>query len=630
MISHSLHTLKVIFAVISIILGVTAPAKILAQQNDQVNLFKSAQNFENAGEFDKAKTIYKKLLNLQPWNIQYLTSLNTVYLKQKKYDASISLLENQVSKFPNDLNAYGLLGSTYYIINNEKKAFEIWDKAVDLNPSSIVNYKVISNYALENRAFDKAIDILRRGKTVSKDPAQFSYDLASLFSITMKFSEAASEYCDVLLTKPLQAGLIKQRMSQYLDNHGAVEQSIAVVKTYAEEHDDTNVFLDLLIFLYTQKGDYKEAYGIVIDLDLKVKNHGVTIYNFAQDAFSEGEYKIASEAYRKLIQLYPESQFKASADLGYVKSIESIAGENFLAKNSTWKPYYSNDTAGTGEYNNIIDAYKKLYDENLNSSIRIESLYREALILKDKFNAYDSSAVLFNKLIAGYKQTSYTYSALEQLALISIMQGDLISAERECKNIIAGKNAPPDIVSRSELLLAKISFWKGDFKSSSDALDNISKNSADEEANDAMQLSLLLTSSRNDSLNLVKFSEAELYREQNNYKQAAELFKSVLNDTKILPLKDFAKFRYAEMLIAGNEFPVAAEILNELGNSTLIGVYTDKSLFLLGKLYQFGIKDLEKAKVVYTKLLESFPNSLQYDETREILNKISNNISESI
>ena len=84
------------------------------------------------------------------------------------------------------------------------------------------------------------------------------------------------------------------------------------------------------------------------------------------------------------------------------------------------------------------------------------------------------------------------------------------------------------------------------------------------------------------------------------------------------------------MLIALDYYPVAIKILEEILESSLIGVYTDKSLFLLGKVYQFGIMDIQKARELYSWLLESFPNSLHFDDAREILNDIQNKIGESI
>ena len=37
---------------------------------------------------------------------------------------------------------------------------------------------MIAAYAVERRAFDKAIDLFRRGKEISPDKIIFSYDLA--------------------------------------------------------------------------------------------------------------------------------------------------------------------------------------------------------------------------------------------------------------------------------------------------------------------------------------------------------------------------------------------------------------------------------------------------------------------
>ena len=156
-------------------------------QNNLRNKYRLAQSYERSGNYEKAGSIYKELLKAQPWNFQYLQGLNNIFIIQKKYEESISLLNERLKTNNRDLNSYGLLGSTYYISGDYERAYETWQKGIDVNPASLTSYRTIANYAIENRAFDKAVEYLNEAKTVSKKKSTYAFDLAQIFSITMKF-----------------------------------------------------------------------------------------------------------------------------------------------------------------------------------------------------------------------------------------------------------------------------------------------------------------------------------------------------------------------------------------------------------------------------------------------------------
>jgi hypothetical protein len=80
------------------------------------------------------------------------------------------------------------------------------------------------------------------------------------------------------------------------------------------------------------------------------------------------------------------------------------------------------------------------------------------------------------------------------------------------------------------------------------------------------------------------------------------------------------------MLIADDDFSSAIKLLVELSESQKTELFEDKSTFLLGLCYKYGIKDFSKAAQSFKKLLEKFPNSLYFDHGREQLQGINSKI----
>ena len=122
-------------------------------QQDIMNRFMLGQNYEQAGEFQKAKDIYEELFQKQSDNFQFFDALNRVYTQLKEYDKSISIIEQRLNTNPADINLYGLLGKTYYLKGDEQKAFETWDEAITKFPENPTSYRTIANYAIERRDF---------------------------------------------------------------------------------------------------------------------------------------------------------------------------------------------------------------------------------------------------------------------------------------------------------------------------------------------------------------------------------------------------------------------------------------------------------------------------------------------
>ena len=135
--------------IVSILLFISVQAQ---QRNDQK--FALAQSYEQIGEYDSAAKLYEELYESNPTNSEYVNALYRVYTQTKNYAALVNILDIRLSQNPDDIEAYGMLGSTYYLMGNEEKAIEIWKEPFRSSNVNPVFYRFIANYALERRAFD--------------------------------------------------------------------------------------------------------------------------------------------------------------------------------------------------------------------------------------------------------------------------------------------------------------------------------------------------------------------------------------------------------------------------------------------------------------------------------------------
>jgi len=598
-------------------------------QSNLNNKYRLAKTYEQAGDFNKAKELYQELVKAEPYNNQFSNSLNEIYLKLKEYDQSIDLLEERIIQSPYDVSQYGMLGSTYYIVGDTKNAFSIWEKGISANKGSSVNYRIIANYAIQNRAFEKAIEFLEEGKKISNDPKSFSFELSQIYSATMNFEKAADEYCFILQEIPQQLEYAKGRMKSYLSAPGALEQSISTVFILAEETNNETI-KELLTFLYIQNNQYDSALEIIIELESNKNSEGILIYNFAQQAYQAGKFHSAAEAYNIIIQNYPNSPFIGNSKIGYARTLEEDLNEKYSINSNSWKPYHSVDTAGAFEYLKILEAYEDLRTTYLLNEIANEAIYRMGLIKLDKFNDLESAHELFKTLTDKSPLSRFAPLSNFQLGKISIVNDNLESSKSFFFKTYSSNKLNREQQTEALFMLAKVSYWEGNYDESLSHLSNIMRDLKNDKANDAIELSVIINTGKRDSLNLLKFARADLLALQNKFIEAANIYKELGNNKNLILLGNVSIYKYAEMLIMMNDLPIAIEILNELSNTGELNIFEDKSLFLLANVYQYGILDFKTAISIYQKLLENFPNSLYLDRSRENIISLKTKLSDNI
>ena len=596
-------------------------AFIKAQDANTDARLRLAQTYEQSGQFDKAEVIYRELIEIQPLNNVFFESLNKNLVSQKKYNESIQLLIQKISQVPNDYNLYGLLGSTYFIMDQSKKAFESWEKGITINPSSYINYRVIANYAIENRAYEKAIDILKRGKKVSGDPIMFSMDLANIYAANMKFSDATNEFCSLIEAHPEQVQSAKARISSYLSRPGAAEQTISAIKEFSESKSQIEIF-DLLTFIYQSSGNYKDAYENVTETEKKFKGNGTYIFLFAQEAYRNKQFNWASESYNYIVKNYLNSPFYQISKIGYAKTWEASLDQKFLERNDSWKPFIKHEPLFTDEYKKIINAYEEFIIKTPENDINIESLFRIAEIYRARIFDYQKADSLYKKLSQVSPFTNYGVQSNIALGEIAIQRDSLDIAKIHFQKALSSQRIEPNDLSEANFYLARIEFWKGNFSKSAGLFKEASQNLTTDFSNDAIELSSIINTTKKDSLNLTLYAYADLLAIQNKHKQAAIEFKTLSDRPNLFILNDFAKINFSEMLLAEDDLQNAIKNLEDITKNENNSIFCEKATFLLAQCYQYGTKDLQKATQIYQKLLETFPNSLYFDRAREALNSL--------
>ena len=519
---------------------------LFAQQSpmDQ-NQFMLAESYEQRGDFAKAVEIIETLNKKDPTNIQYFNKLNSLYLQLKKYDESAALINSRINITPQDISLYGLLGSTYYTAGDRTKAYQVWDDAAEKFKTNPMTLRIISNYAIEKRDFEKAIEYLNRGKEISKDPFLYSYDLGELYQITMRYREAAGEYCDLIKANPSQYQQIESKILSYSNKPNALDETIEVVEKH--KSDDIS-FSYLLARLYIEKKNYDEAFDLYKEIDKKQNTRGADLFSFGEFVYRDGEYKTASEVFKFLIDNYSDQQNIPLAKLGYAKTQEALFIQKYNAANPEWKSFFIPAKVDENEIEPVISAYQEIVKVYQHSEVAIEANLRMGILYAYYRNDLDEAQKYFAIITDDYPMSKFASLSFIELGNIKMQQAKLDDAEKLFQSVIKLPRANPEDKSYANYQLARIFSFKNDFESARKYLMSVMGNLKDNIANDAIELSILLNTAKNDSSNLSLYCAAEFLTEQKRFSEAKDLYLQLSQNPQAFVFHSIAKLRAAEML----------------------------------------------------------------------------------
>ena len=587
---------------------------IFAQTAELNSKYQLAREYELKNEPEKAKEIFEELYANDPTNRLYFNELQQLYIKLGYYENSIKIINEFLKITPDDLNLYGKLGDTYFKMGNREKAFSVWKKALEIPTNNKFSYRTISAYIIQNRGYDEAIEVLKEGRKLSGADDVYSMDIAHLYAITMQYENSAEEYCDFLLKQPNQLSTVQARINSYLVRPEAIDQFTKSIEKYYEEHP-VNVIASLLSHIYKRTNNYQRAYELDYSLDEKLNAHGEIIFRFAQDAFANKAYAASAKAYKYIIDEVKNITFLPESYFGYVNSKELELKSKESLKN-VWEYSAVNDTSMNSQYRELIGEYKRIQKLFNRSDINCETNYRIGYIYFRVLEQPVQAKTYFEQAVEILKNSRGSTLAKEELANISLQEGNIDAAIELLNELTATRNVQPEDLNRYRFLLSKIYFWKCDFKTSLKYLNELTSNKQDDSANDGIELTLLINAANKDSISLSKIAEADFLLFRKKYPEAGEIYEKISETPGLFYLSDYAGMKYIETLLFANEIPQAISSLEKIVEKEIPGIFADKAVFLLGEIYQYAVKDNEKASGAYEKLLEEFPGSLYFDRCR--------------
>lgn len=587
---------------------------VLAQPDTDEMLAK--QFFDNR-EFDKSSILYEKLFN-RTHDLDYFNGCLQSLIELKDYKAAEKFIKKQSSK--NDPNpVYEVhLGAIYKLSGNEAKSQKEYDDALS---HLIADHQTIISVAQtfsKYNELDYVIKTYSKGRKLMRGMYPFSMELADAFRAKGDYAEMYKEYLDLLNTNTIYLGQIQYMLQGFIgdDFSGpkADELRIQLLKNI-QQYPDNSVFSEFLIWFFIQQKDFESAFIQAKALDKRSKGTSMSkVINVAQICVSNMEYDIAIKCYEYEVQKGQRNPYYMYARTELVNTIQKkiTNTSNYTLKDlSDLESIYKSALTEMG-YNaqsiGLIRGLAHLKGFYLNQP-------QEALELLQKALEYPNSEP--SKIAECKLELGDIYVFLNEMWEPALLYGQV---EKAFKHDALGQEA--------KFRNARLSFYKGEFEWAQAQLTVLKGATSKLIANDALELSLLISDNTVDSnyVPLLIYARAALLSYQNNDSLALLTLDSIGKEFPGHSLSDDVLFKKYKIYFKEGKFTKAMTALENIILNYSDDVLGDDATYYLAQLYEYNLKDNEKAKKYYQDILLNYPGSLYTVEARKKYRKMRGDI----
>jgi tetratricopeptide (TPR) repeat protein len=574
---------------------------VKAQENIDEAL--AYQYFQQA-EYAKAASLLEKLFNRSK-NDSYFDLYFTSLLKIKKYDEAEVVVKKLIKQYPQKLNYQIALGRIYQENGKIAEANKIYYTAIQNAPKSEFQYRELANAFYRIEAYDMAVNAFLQGRRTLGDEQLFTFELLSIYRFKKDKQALISEYLNSLPNNPQLLPQAQSVLASLFEDNSDYMLLQAALLKKLQKQPDAEIFTELLIWQYIQQKDYEMALRQLVAQDKRTNNSANLLFNTANNLLANNAFSTAIKAYEYIVSKGPEYELYLPAKIQLINAKYELAiqGKTDQQAMKTLEGEFMQIIAQYGITNQTVFALKKLSS--------LQAYYLRNLSAAEKTL---EQALKINNLPAA--ETAELKIELGDIYILNKEPWEAILVyEQVAKQF---ENLP--IASEARFRSAKLSFYQGNFKYAKSQADVLKASTSQLIANDALNLSLLISDnlqSKNDSLALAMYADAELLQFVNNANAALKKLDSIDIAYPKNSLTDDILMAKAKIFIKNMEFERAEANLKTLIADHATSIWIDDAIFTLADLYENKLNNADEAKKLYQRLITDYPGSILNAEARK-------------
>ncbi len=573
--------------------------------NAQEQLLLMAKEYAKQKDYPKAVELYTTLYTNSPTDKAIVEGYVSCLIGLPDYKKAEKTVKAILKKNKGDLQYTLFLGQVYTAQGEAKKADKLITAAIEDNATSEGAVRNLATLLLENNATDYAIAAYEMGRKKSNNPYLFAEELAALYDKKGDFEKATESLLDLAVQQPMQIENVKTALLRIFTKPDKVEAARKKIINRIGEAPENIVYPDILSWLYIQQNDYESAFTQVKAIDIRLQEQGRRILPFARIAAKEKQFSAAYLAYNYVIEQGATGQYYLPA---YAEKISTATAELELM------PNYN-----AANVDSVLKTYEAFFAINPNAQYT-ETQKDYAMLLARYANQPKKAIEALQKIttVASGSNVLRGHCKLDlgdyYLIDNNNWEATLLysQVDKEFKNDMLGEEA--------RYKNAVLSYYIGDFDWAQGQLDVLKASTSELIANDALQLSVLIT--ENSALDSLKtpleiFSRAQLLLFQNKNELATKTLDSITNQFPEHALLDDILMTKAQMEKKQHHYTKALEYLMQIYTIHKEDILADDAIYQSAVIQDKFLNNVEEAKKLYEKIILEYPGSSFITDSRK-------------
>jgi len=602
-----------------------------AQKTSDLDL-KLAKNYYLEGDFEKAVLYFEKISQDQEKIKEIYDYYRASLIELEAFKEAEKLCKSTIKKSPENLALLVDLGMIFGYQDKLAKKTQQFEKAIN-TISSKSSYSTVSGLGI---AFEKVGDqgralstYLKGSKVNIKNPMAYHSKIALLYNKMGEIDKMINTFLELLEEDEKYIGSVQNGLANSIDFQVQLKEKEILRKALVKKvqlNPKKIKYVKILSWFYLLDNDYENAFIQIKALDKKLNKDGREIYNLGMTSLNNNNFKVALLCFDEVLENTKSIERKFSAENKRLKTLKQkliYGGEITENELLELKSNYLQSLYKLNVSSGMYDLSKRKY-ELLKDLSDLEAYY-----LMDRKSAKEhlNEAMKINEI----KDKDKAELKL-QLADVLVLENNIWEASLMYMQIEKMfKNDP--LGHQAKFKNAQVYYYAGEFDWCQAQLDVLKASTSKLIANDALELSVLITDNYNMDTSetaMKLFARADMLKNQFQYKEAMNFYDSVYENFENHSLNDEILLRKAEINLKLHQYDSSIIYLKLIETNFSTSILVDNAIFMLGNIYEEKLGNLNLAKEYYKKILFDFPGSLYVVEARKRYRKLAGNTNQDI
>jgi len=269
-------------------------------------------------KYGQAEEILRKHYQPGQGEFRSLKGLAQIYSAQKQTDRAVAMIQDELRKFPDSIEARTLLAESAAEAGKYDLAFEQYQALIVKRPSSVKFVLALAALHQTKAAWDPAIANLEKAASLAPTDPQIQAILGRTLDQAGRSKDAIAAYRRSLSLLPNNPAVMNNLAYVLGETGGNLEEALDLAKNALQKSGDNPAIADTVGWIYLKKKDYPSAVQTFRGVVSRVPEDAAYRLHLAMALLATGERATARKELQFALQRNP-----SSADQAEIKKLLS-------------------------------------------------------------------------------------------------------------------------------------------------------------------------------------------------------------------------------------------------------------------------------------------------------------------